>query len=183
MGIRSGVNKQGWEKSDFPILCETCLGDNPYVRMARSEFGRECKVCQRPFTVFRWKPGSKNQNESTRYKKTEICQTCAKLKNVCQTCLFDLDFGLPVELRDKFVDQNDLIAMPSDSANRDFWANKMNAHIDKLDLPYNNPEVKNALAEIAKRHNGDSERGLAGSKASKRNAAHVCSFFVRGECN
>ena len=73
--------------------------------------------------------------------------------------------------------------MPSDTANRDFWANKMNAHIDQLDLPYNNPEVKNALAEIAKRHNGDTERGLAGSKASKRNAAHVCSFFVRGECN
>lgn len=44
-GIRAGVNKQGWEKADFPILCETCLGDNPYVRMSRSEFGRECKVC------------------------------------------------------------------------------------------------------------------------------------------
>ena len=73
--------------------------------------------------------------------------------------------------------------MPSDAANRDFWANKMNAHIDKLDLPYNNPEVKGALAEIAKRHNGDVEKGIAGSKASKRNAAHVCSFFVRGECN
>ena len=68
------------------------------------------------------------------------------MKNVCQTCLFDLDFGLPVELRDKFIDQNELIAMPSDGANRDFWANKMNANIDKLDLPYDNPEVKNALS-------------------------------------
>lgn len=73
LGIRAGVNKQGWEQSDFPILCETCLGDNPYVRMTRSEFARECKTCQRPFTVFRWKPGSKNSLESTRYKKTEIC--------------------------------------------------------------------------------------------------------------
>lgn len=45
LGIRAGVNKQGWEKSDFPVLCETCLGDNPYVRMARSEFARECKTC------------------------------------------------------------------------------------------------------------------------------------------
>jgi pre-mRNA-splicing factor RBM22/SLT11 len=103
-GIRAGINKQGWEKSDFPILCETCLGDNPYVRMSRSEFGRDCKVCQRPFTVFRWKPGSKLSGDATRFKKTEICQTCAKLKNVCQTCIFDLDFGLPVELRDKFID-------------------------------------------------------------------------------
>lgn len=29
-----------------------------------------------------------------RYKKTEICQTCAKLKNVCQTCLLDLEYGI-----------------------------------------------------------------------------------------
>jgi hypothetical protein len=28
-----------------------------------------------------------------RFKKTEVCQTCAKLKNVCQTCLLDLEYG------------------------------------------------------------------------------------------
>jgi hypothetical protein len=73
--------------------------------------------------------------------------------------------------------------MPTDGANRDYWANKMNANIDKLDLPYNKPEVKEALSTIARRHNGDMSRGLGGSKATKRNSAHVCSFFVRGECN
>jgi len=72
--------------------------------------------------------------------------------------------------------------MPADSANRDFWANKMNAQIDKLDLPYNNPDTMTALAQIARKHNGDVGRGLAGSKAAKRNAAHVCSFFVKGTC-
>ena len=45
-------------------------------------------MCSRPFTVFRWRPGPK-----ARYKKTEVCQTCAKVKNVCQTCLLDLQFG------------------------------------------------------------------------------------------
>lgn len=167
-GIRTNANKQGWEKSDFPILCETCLGENPYVRMTKSEFARECKVCKRPFTVFRWKPGS-----ACRYKKTEVCQTCAKVKNVCQTCLFDLDFGLPVELRDKFIDQKELVSMPQDVVNRDFWANSVNQNIDKLELPYKNPEVQEALAEVAK-HWGPS---------AKRNLAHVCTFFLKGECN
>ena len=28
-----------------------------------------------------------------RFKKTEVCQTCSKIKNVCQTCLLDLEYG------------------------------------------------------------------------------------------
>ena len=55
--IRTGINKQGWEESDFPILCETCLGPNPYIRMLRDRFGRECGICSRPYSVFKWKPG------------------------------------------------------------------------------------------------------------------------------
>lgn len=46
------------------------------------------QICVRPFTVFRWCPGAR-----MRFKKTEICQTCSKLKNVCQTCLLDLEYG------------------------------------------------------------------------------------------
>ena len=110
------------------------------MRMTKSEFSRECKVCSRPFTVFRYKPGS-----NARYKKTEICQTCAKLKNVCQTCIFDLDFGLPVELRDKFIKKGEKVEMPKDLVNRDYWANNMNQNIDAIDLPYKNPEVLKAL--------------------------------------
>ena len=54
----------------------------------KDKYGKECKICGRPFTVFRWCPGSR-----MRFKKTEICQTCCKLKNVCQTCLLDLEYG------------------------------------------------------------------------------------------
>ena len=67
-------NRQNWEDSEFPILCQTCLGDNPYLRMIKERFGKECKICTRPFTIFRWNPGAK-----MRFKKTEVCQTCAKV--------------------------------------------------------------------------------------------------------
>ena len=67
-------NRQNWEDSDFPILCPTCLGDNPYIRMMKDKYGKECSICERPFTTFRWCPG-----RGMRYKKTEICQTCAKV--------------------------------------------------------------------------------------------------------
>uniref|UniRef100_A0A915C2V9 STL11/RBM22-like N-terminal domain-containing protein n=2 Tax=Ascarididae TaxID=6250 RepID=A0A915C2V9_PARUN len=80
-------NRKTWEDAEFPILCQTCLGSNPYIRMMKDRHGAECKICQRPFTNFRWMPG-----KGMRYKKTEVCQTCAKMKNVCQTCLLDLEF-------------------------------------------------------------------------------------------
>ena len=47
-------NRQNWEDSEFPILCQTCLGDNPYIRMMKEKYGKECKICDRPFTTFRW---------------------------------------------------------------------------------------------------------------------------------
>ena len=80
---------QQWESSEFPILCESCLGPNPYVRMLRETFGRECKVCRRPYTVFKWSPGV-----GERWKKTEICQVCTKIKNACQSCIRDLEYGI-----------------------------------------------------------------------------------------
>ena len=39
--------------------------------------------------------------------------------------------------------------MPKDEANRDFWANNMNASIDKLDLPYRKPEVLEKLKKAS----------------------------------
>ncbi|KAK0182050.1 hypothetical protein PV327_000221 [Microctonus hyperodae] len=34
-------NRQNWEDADFPILCPTCLGDNPYIRMTKEKYGKE----------------------------------------------------------------------------------------------------------------------------------------------
>lgn len=64
------------------------LGFDSDSLQTRAEFSQECKVCTRPMTSFRWRAGTKG-----RFKKTEVCQTCAKLKNCCQTCLLDLQFS------------------------------------------------------------------------------------------
>uniref|UniRef100_A0A8D0W879 Pre-mRNA-splicing factor RBM22 n=1 Tax=Sus scrofa TaxID=9823 RepID=A0A8D0W879_PIG len=104
-------NRQNWEDADFPILCQTCLGENPYIRMTKEKYGKECKICARPFTVFRWCPGVR-----MRFKKTEVCQTCSKLKNVCQTCLLDLEYGIsnsdgtrPVGMLGKATSTSDML--------------------------------------------------------------------------
>ena len=67
--VKHDVTLQKSDDGEFPILCETCLGDNPYVRMIRIPYGRGCKSCGRPFTNFRWKAGSEG-----RYKSTQVCQ-------------------------------------------------------------------------------------------------------------
>jgi pre-mRNA-splicing factor RBM22/SLT11 len=60
-----------------------------------------------------------------RFKKTEICQTCAKLKNCCQTCLLDLQYGLPVAVRDAALQRKDMA--PSSEINREYFAQNAEA--------------------------------------------------------
>ena len=168
-------NRQNWEQADFPILCQTCLGDNPYIRMLKDKFGKECKICERPFTIFKWCPGSK-----MRYKKTEICQTCSKIKNVCQTCLLDLEYGLPIEVRDKALAKV-ADSMPKSDVNKEFFTQ--------------NVEKELAGTDGTVVHAVDSSGGGKSQAASdlllklarttpyyKRNRPHICSFWVKGEC-
>eukprot|EP01053_Blabericola_migrator_P003280 Blabericola_migrator_1__3279@NODE_1966_length_3490_cov_103_728309_g1250_i0_p3_GENE_NODE_1966_length_3490_cov_103_728309_g1250_i0NODE_1966_length_3490_cov_103_728309_g1250_i0_p3_ORF_typecomplete_len226_score12_77Torus/PF16131_5/3_2e10zf_CCCH_4/PF18345_1/4_1e08zfCCCH_4/PF18044_1/5e06zfCCCH/PF00642_24/8e06zfCCCH_3/PF15663_5/1_8e04zfCCCH_3/PF15663_5/3_6e06zfCCCH_2/PF14608_6/0_015_NODE_1966_length_3490_cov_103_728309_g1250_i026953372 len=158
---------EGWEKSDFPVVCETCLGADPAIRMIKAPCDKECKICARPCTVFRWQPG-----RQARYKSTIICQLCAKTKNVCQVCLFDLQYGLPVQVRDRFLEAvgGDPSAMPLSRVNRDYQINRMQglpdqpAGFDKAPL---NP-ILARLQRTAPYYN--------------RNAARVCTFWARGEC-
>ncbi len=45
----------GWERSDFPIVCETCLGPNPYVRMQKVLFDALSRIAlaEAPYSLYR----------------------------------------------------------------------------------------------------------------------------------
>eukprot|EP00397_Hematodinium_sp_SG-2012_P047006 GEMP01053301.1.p1 GENE.GEMP01053301.1~~GEMP01053301.1.p1 ORF type:complete len:387 (+),score=58.05 GEMP01053301.1:69-1163(+) len=166
--VVADVNKAGWEKSDFPLLCETCMGDNPYVRMMREDFGMQCKICNRPYTVFRWRPGAK-----ARYTSTVICLTCAKIKNVCQKCIFDLEYGLPVEVRDKFLDEHQRMNLPESRVGKQYAIDQAAAQLALGDTPYGKEgPAHHLLSKLARK-----------GPYYKRNEARTCSFFVKGTCN
>ncbi|KAI8059176.1 hypothetical protein BC940DRAFT_314206 [Gongronella butleri] len=168
---KADINKQGWEDSEFPIVCETCLGDNPYVRMSKIPYGKECKTCNRPFTVFRWQPGT-----NARFKKTEICQNCAKIKNVCQTCVLDLQYGLPVQVRDQALGIK--ADAPSTDINRQYHAQNLHHQVESGLLDPHAPN--SAYAQVG---NQDILQQLTRRGPNfERNRAHICSFFVKGEC-
>ncbi|KAG8800753.1 Pre-mRNA-splicing factor slt11 [Serendipita sp. 399] len=169
MPPKADINKAGWEQSDFPILCETCLGPNPFVRMSKQEFGRECGTCARPFTIFRWNPGS-----GGRFKSTVVCQTCAKIKNICQTCLLDLEFGLPVQARDTALAIKS--EAPTSEINREWFAQNAEGKMAPNESLVKTGRVGSAAKEMLQQ--------LARSDPYyNRNRPHICSFFVKGTCN
>lgn len=122
--IKQDLNRSGWETTDFPSSCENCLPDNPYVQMLKEDHGAECKICTRPFTVFRWKA-----DRTARTKRTNICLTCARLKNCCQCCMLDLSFGLPITVRDAALKM--VAPGPQSSINREYFAQEHEKELEE----------------------------------------------------
>ena len=172
--IVANVTKVSSEKSDFPLVCETCMGDNPYVRMTKMDAGSACQMCERPFTVFRWKAGNKG-----RFKQTVICQLCARLKNVCQCCLLDLEFGLPIQVRDKYLAENEHVAVATSQQGIDFQVQK--AALENLNG--STLAIEAASAGYSKlSENPHLQRIARSAPYYERNEARPCSFFQKGEC-
>jgi pre-mRNA-splicing factor RBM22/SLT11 len=54
---------------------------------------------------------------------TEICQTCAKLRNACQSCVLDLVYKLPVQLRDQISNISSTPVMMNE-VHREYFADQ-----------------------------------------------------------
>lgn len=144
MPPKADINRSGRETTDFPSVCENCLGDNPYVQMIKEEQGLECKICTRPFTVFRW-----SSDRTSRFKKTNICLTCARLKNCCQCCMLDLSFGLPIAIRDaalKLVAQG-----PNSAINKEYYAQNHEGALQNGEIPEEYEKTDTAARDLLKR--------------------------------
>ena len=173
--IKRDDSKQKWEETEFPLVCETCLGDNPYVRMTKETHGKKCKICEIPFTVFAWQAGTRG-----RLKKVEICRTCARSKNVCQVCIYDLQYGLPVQVRDQILAEEGckdaVVAVPQSDANRAWMTAQQERAIEQGKaiqgcVPTNSAAAMKlqSMARMEPRY--------------ERNLPKLCSFFAKGECN
>ncbi|CAO1631535.1 unnamed protein product [Sympodiomycopsis kandeliae] len=174
---KSGTASGGSEAAETPILCETCLGPNPFINMQKQNYGKECKICNRPFTVFRWRPG-----QGMRYKKTEICTTCATIKNVCQTCVLDLQYGLPVQVRDTALGLKNNV--PKSDVNKQYYVNNQEEEqsgSSSAALKAIGPSSSaghDMLKAIAKNRSDP----LARPPNYNRNKPHLCSFYAKGNC-
>lgn len=163
---------------DFPYVCETCLGPNPYLRMMKMPMSRECKISARPYTAFRWKPGAE-----ARYKETIIAPEVAISKGVCQVCLMDMRFNVPVAVRDKLLGAGpDASAKPQSDVNKEFyWDQERKAFLDGR-LEAGGAGGSAGLLTSAQ----DFERlqGLARpSPHYDRNLPKLCSFWMKGKCS
>jgi len=127
-----------------------------------------------------------------RFKTTVICQTCAKIKNVCQTCLLDLEYGLPTQVRDTALAlQNEA---PTSDINREYYAQNMEGKVCRA-LQFKESATDSLSSQLEANRSGlDSTKASSAAKDMlkqlartdpyyKRNRPHICSFFVKGECN
>jgi len=116
-----------------------------------------------------------------RLRKTEICQSCARLKNVCQSCILDLRWGLPVQVRDAVLaDPKGALKrkVPQLPVNRDYF-NAVNAS----KLARLGSEETLLADDISEEQERILDQLSARRNHSKRNLPPPCSFYAKGACS
>lgn len=191
-------------QDDFPQLCETCLGQNPYVRMVKLPFGHKlCKISNAPYQAFRWKAGPQG-----RYKETIISYVVACEKNICQACLNDMKYGIPVGVRDRILSQAsshnaitnggdgdgtgyEAPAMPNSLVGQRYYYEQQEALIHSgggggggMDGGTMSEGLHNiAAVRQLDKFSRTLQAAEAKNKIAFRNLPKLCSFWLNGTCN
>jgi pre-mRNA-splicing factor RBM22/SLT11 len=157
--------------------------------MIKLPYGQKlCKIGKVPFQGFRWKAGP-----GGRYKETIISAVIAKERNICQACLNDLQFGLPVGVRDSLLkDQHQAqLALPQSEVGAMYRYDQL-AHAQEGSGPgggggvaadsvnFNNASQANQLAQFS---HLKSAPDRSSSATAFRNLPKLCSFWLQGTCN
>lgn len=146
---------------DFPMLCETCLGSNPYIRMVKLPPGSKlCKITSKAFQAFRWKPAGGRQ------KETIISYKVAKERNICQTCLNDMKYGVPAGIRDQLeAAENSGLVVETPHG-----------------LMLTEKGAGSAIGMTLQTLKRSQERQQREGAVAFRNLVKLCSFWVAGAC-
>ena len=164
------------------MLCETCLGPNPYVRMIKLPYGEKlCKIANTPYQAFQWKAGP-----TGRYKQTIISFAVASERNICQVCLNDMKYGLPVGLRDSLLKaEENRIALPQSDVGQRYFYEQQAQLVEHGGADQNfGQDMQNVPASRQLDKFSRSLRVVeAKSKTAFRNLPKLCSFWLNGSCN
>lgn len=107
------------------------------------------------------------------------------MKNVCQTCILDLQYGLPVQVRDTALGLKSQV--PTSDINKQYYVNNQEARIEGSSSASMVPSAigpasspgHDMLKELARKR-----ADPMGKPANyNRNRAHLCSFYAKGQCN
>lgn len=173
------------------MLCGTCLGENPYVRMVKLSYGdKVCKISGKPYQAFRWKAGPHGRN-----KETIVSYAVAAERNICQTCLNDMKYNLPVGLRDKLIkdvsEHQSVIAVPQSEVGLQHYYNQQARLLATGDhsaqqnnsfaVDMNNLPASRQLQQFSQ--NLQNVANKSATKTAFRNLPKLCSFWLNGTCN
>lgn len=170
---------------DLPAVCGRCLGADSDVKMLRQTNGAECKTCTRPFNVYMWKPSNAAVKKHT---KTIICLTCARARHCCQSCMLDITYGIPLDVRDAALkmagiatlDAAGLAPAATNSKNREVKA----IMADKLEAKYNTAsaipqsDAHDILTKLSHRLNDVKPKFLT-AKPAKNHAVDISNIAAK----
>jgi len=158
--------------TNFPMLCETCLGPNPYLRMVKLPFGHKlCKVTNKPYQSFRWKPAGGRQKECI------ISFAVAKERNICQACLNDMKYGVAAGLRDNLL-KNEPYNINNNTTMSTGAPLMLKQDGEEVEQKEEGPGAKKLrrIAEASQQQQNE-------AKVAFRNLPKLCSFWVAGTCS